>query len=599
MSNLFILSLILASFLIHIFSLFPMQVALAAEGPLVLRRPSPSEFDPRAKETVLIEYYLSKDVKVLTIQVRDFKGAVIREEITEDVRAGPGQWQWDGRDDRGQLVQQGQYQVFITAELPDGRTISDSALVRVVKRPPRPLAPPPLPPPTRPYRIEGETSGFFRRDMDEGENTYEGRFGLHTVYDRRPIKADFNLYLIQREMEETNWDNCYASFSYERKEVKFLAVFRKSLGAFNDPFRLFDDVRTERFKSGARIDLNIGGVALSGLGFGAEGDTNCEEKGYAARVEVPLWGKLSFGSSLVGRFYKASGFEEEVRSVVAGVDGVLNIGRGFTLAAEWAISDDDETDERGMAGRVEVRYNGPRLRAVLGYQDLGENFKADLAYISKGVRSDARGIDFDIDYYPGSVLLLERVGILMRSFYYRRHSNNDGLYEIDGNVRFSIGARDDFMLGLIVHDVDSSEYKSLVARHLHRFGDNWSNELSYSFDTTDGDKGHILREMIHYNKPLNKNVSAGLQWANREASDFDPSCWDELSFLAWGQWLGWFFEIEERLVFANGVDSNFFAKIGYRLEFYRRYLVSFYAAYGDRATRETSNTIEIGAEVRF
>ncbi|MBW2040115.1 MAG: hypothetical protein JRI46_11100 [Deltaproteobacteria bacterium] len=579
---------------------FPsLNVVFAAEETLVLQRPFPSEFDPQAGESVLVQYYLSQDATTLTIQAKDFKGAVIRQEVWEDVRAGPGQWQWDGRDDRRQLVQQGQYQIFFILELPDGRTVSDSILVRVIKRAARPLAPPPLPPPVRPYRIDGEISGFFRRDTDEDEDTYEGRFRLHGIYDQKPFMADLNLYLIQREREQTNWDNCYASFAYEKKNVKFLSVFRKSLGSFIGPFRLFDDIRTERFKSGARLDVDTGIVTVTGLGFVSEGDTLSEEKGYAARMEIPLSGIISIGSSFVGRYYKLSGFDDEVRNIVGGVDGVLNLGRGFSMAAEYAMSDDEETDEWDVAGRMEARYEGPRMRAVLGYQDLGEDFEADLAYVSRDVRSDARGVDCVVDYYPGRILFMERAGVIFRSFYYQRRSNYDDLYEVDGNIRFGIGPKHDFMLGVIDHEDDASDYTSVRARHLHRFTDIWSNELSYSVNIADGDTTHTVREMVHYTKPPRRTISAGLQWINRHASGSDPSCWDELSLLAWGQWRGWFFELENRFVFSDEIDSNLFAKVGYQFEFFRRYVATLYVAFGDRASQETSNTIEVGMGVNF
>jgi len=531
--------------------------------------------------------------------VKAFTGAVIKQEVASDVKAGPGAWQWDGRDDRRQIVIEGQYQIIVIGEFADGRTITDFVIVMVVKKAAKTTAPPPLPAPTRPFRISGEISGYYRTNLDEETDTAEGRFGVHAIYDKKPVAADVNFYLIQRDREETNFDNCYASFSYERDELTFLSVFRKSLGAFTDPFRLFDDVRTEYFKSGARLDVHPGFVTVIGLGFTAEGDTSSEEKGYATRVEIPLPGRITLGSSFVSRYYKASGFADEVRNIAGEVDGVIALGKGFSLAAEYAVSNDEETDESDMAGRAELRYERPRLRGVVGYQDLGEHFKADLAYMSQQVTSDARGVDGVLDYFPGRVWFMERVGILVRSFYYQRKSTYDNLYEVDANARFGIGPQDDFTLGVINHDDDESDYTSARARHLHRFTDRWSNETSYAVNISAGSITHTVRELVHYSRPVRRNISAGIEWIHGRAEGQDPSHWHEVSLLVYGEWGGWFFEAEERFLFDEGTDANSFVKVGYRIEFLKRYRAECYVAYGDRSNRNISNTIEVGMGVYF
>jgi len=598
--NRWYLSFLILALLLGLFSsLASAPASLAAEEPLVLHRPSPADFDPQAGEQLRITYYLAEDARTFTIQVKNFTGAVIRQEVVSDVKAGPGAWQWDGRDDRRQLVTEGQYQIFVIGDFSDDRRVTDFVLVTIVARAAKAPAPPPMPVPIRPFRISGEISGYYRRNIDEQEETYEGRVGVHAVYDKKPVAADVNFYLIQRDREETNFDNCYASFTYDRKELTFLSVFRKSLGAFTDPFRLFDDVRTEYFKSGARLDVHPGFLTVTGLGFAAEGDTFSEEKGYATRVTVPLPGRITLGSSFVSRYYKTAEFANEVRNLAGEVDGVIVLGRGFSLAAEYAVSDDEETDESDMAGRVELRYERPRLKGIVGYQDLGEHFKADLAYMSQQVTSDARGIDGVLDYFPGRVWFMERAGILVRSFYYQRKSTFENLYEVDANARFGIGPKDDFMLGFIDHKDEVSDYTSARARHLHRFTERWSNEASYAVNISAGNTTHTVRELVHYSRPLRRNITGGVQWINGRAEGRDPSRWNELDLLIYGEWGGWFFEAEERFLFDERIGANFFVKVGYRIEFLKRYQAECYVAYGDRASRETSNTVEVGMGVYF
>jgi hypothetical protein len=301
----------------------------------------------------------------------------------------------------------------------------------------------------------------------------------------------------------------------------------------------------------------------------------------------------------VSRYYKASGYTNDVRNVAGDVDGVIVLGKGLSLAAEYAVSDDQETDARDMAGRVELRYEQGRFKGVVGYQDLGEHFKADLAYMSQQVTSDARGVDCVIDYFPGKVWFMERVGILVRSFYYQRKSTYDNLHKVDANARFGVGPSDDFRLGFIDHEDEDSDYTSAMARYAHRFSGRWSNELGYALNISEGDITHTLRDMVSYTKPDRRNVSAGVQWINGHAEGQDPSHLNELDLLVYGEWGGWFFEAEERFLFGDGKHANSFVKLGYRIEFLKRYRAQCYVAYGDRASQETSNTVEVGMGVYF
>jgi hypothetical protein len=98
---------------------------------------------------------------------------------------------------------------------------------------------------------------------------------------------------------------------------------------------------------------------------------------------------------------------------------------------------------------------------------------------------------------------------------------------------------------------------------------------------------------------LRRNITGGVQWINGRAEGRDPSRWNELDLLIYGEWGGWFFEAEERFLFDERIGANFFVKVGYRIEFLRRYRAECYVSYGDRASRETSNTVEVGMGVYF
>lgn len=75
-------------------------------------------------------YNLQQAAATLTVTVRDSSGAVVRTDVVDSPSAGEGEWNWDGEDDFGNRLPDGQYTVEMTASDATGNTTTITPLLR-------------------------------------------------------------------------------------------------------------------------------------------------------------------------------------------------------------------------------------------------------------------------------------------------------------------------------------------------------------------------------------------------------------------------------------------------------------------------------------
>ena len=560
-------------------------------------------FDP-SKGPVTIAYQLMQDARQVEVKIIDFRGQVANRFTYVELRAGDQTFSWDGTDNNGDPVMDGRYQFVIGAELVSGlrdmatvdimvATIADQSGFQV---------PEPLPAEKYPHQIYGSASTFYRynnelEDRNDGELRFRtgvdyrdesqtARGVFQAIKDYQGSAASFNG---SQAMAEKRWNN-----------GKIKGVFRDNLGSFQDPMQLFSDFRTERNKIGVALDQSYKQTRLVGLLFTSEGDVDSRERGAATRLSYGGKGSWQLGASYTYRGGIDNLISDDRNSShVVALDFLYPLNDSFLMAAE-IVATDDELRGSDYGGLIRGEYDLGAIRMSAGYINLGEKFRADFSDPLRQVYSDAQGFDASIDYFmQRPVGYLSSLSATLRFFNLTRPSDDSNIQEIDGSLRFGIGANDSFFMSVFRRDDEFGNNSNYMANMTHSWNETWSNLIQVNYSETDTSDSLRLT--------LNTNYAAraysgrlSLEWTRRaiDYSRFSP--YDQ-SYIR--------FDLENDLYHLqlqgkyshNGESSGFnaFGRLDYTPEYLHRYRMLLYCSLGNRASLETEEQVELGIEVQF
>lgn len=560
-------------------------------------------FDP-SKGPVTITYQLLQDARQVEVRIIDFRGQVANRFNYVELRAGDHTFSWDGTDNNGDPVMDGRYQFVIVADLASG--LQDSArvdiMVATIADQSGFQVPQPLPPEKYPLEIYGSASTFYRynnelEDRDDGE--FRFRTGVDYRDESQTARGVFQvLQDYQGSAASFNGSQAMAEKRWNSGKIK--GVFRDNLGSFQDPMQLFSDFRTERNKIGAALDQSYQQARLVGLLFTSEGDVDSRERGAATRLTYGDSGSWQFGASYTYRTGIDDFLGDERNSSHAtALDFLYPLTDSFLLAAEL-VRTDDELLGSEYGGVIKGEYDLGAIRISAGYINLGEKFRADFSDPLRQVYSDAQGIDASIDYFmQRPVGYLSSLSATLRFFNLTRPSDDSDIQEIDGSLRFGLGASDSFFLSVFHRDDDFGNNSNYMGNMTHSWNETWSNLIQVNYSETD--TSDTLR--LTFNTNYTAAAYSGrlsLEWTRRtiDYSRFSP--YDQ-SYIR--------FDLENDLYHLqlqgkysqNGEDSGFnaFGRLDYTPEYLHRYRMLLYCSLGNRATLETEEQVELGIEVQF
>ncbi len=592
---------------VFIIAEFLLAVCMAAElyGAAQLRTFTSDAglFDPAAGP-LTISYQLMEDARQVEVRIIDFRGQVANRFDYVDLRAGDQTFSWDGTDNNGNRVVDGRYQLVISVTFSTGLqdTATVDTMVATLEQQGKIQVPEPLPPESYPHEIYGSASTFYRHNSQR-EDSGDGELRLRTGVDYRDdhvtsrgvvqVIRDYDgsaaTFNGSQAMAEKRWDS-----------GKIKGVFRDNLGNFQDPLQLFSDFKTERNKVGASLDQSHGMARLVGLLFTAEGEVDSEERGGAARLSYGDERSWLIGASFTYRDGRDSSFSEQNTSSRAlAMDLRYGLTDSLSLAAE-VVTTEDELLGSDYGGVIQAEYDLGTVRLSAGYISLGEDFRAEFSDPLRQVNSDARGIDANIDYFmQRPIWQFSSVSATLRFFNLTRPSDDSDVREIDGSLRFGVGADDSFFLSMFRREDEFGTNSNYMAHVNHTWNETWSSLLQVNYSETD--TSDTLRLTVNTNYVSREyDGRLSLEWTRRaiDYSRFSPY---EQSYVRFDldsdlyhlQLQGKYSYNRERSGF------NVFGRIDYKPQFLHRYRMLLYCSLGNRAAFETEEQVEFGLEVQF
>ena len=589
--------------LVILFVLFHLSSGkVQADGDLRIPMNDAGIFDPD-RGGLAVGYELLKDAEDVAVRIRDLRGQVVHQYRFIALVAGDQVFEWGGRDQNGERLPDGNYELAFEVRFKDGSRGRGLVTVRIATIPqvPGAPAPAPLPPEKHAYRISGSVASFWRHDGDNHEDTGQVRARTRFFYadDNSQVDGVFGA-IDTYPGGDTNYDASQAFAEQRWESGKVKGVFREGLGAFDDPIKLFSDFKSERKKFGFRLDQTLGALQTTGLAYASEGDVDTEGSGAAARLrygEEDSW-QLGFGFTH-REAVLVDGSDDRYRNQAMATDLRVPIFAPLTLFMEFVHTEDSQKSS-GNGYTAIAAYDRGRLRLSAGYIDLGEDFAADFADPLHGITSDARGIEASGDYsLPSPWRFFKNPILTARFFDLKRHSDDETVREIDASVRFTIGERDTFYLNWYGQENQGGTTNTFLGTATHQWNPWWTSSLQinqtdadvsgtwrFTLDTIFHREVHTARMALEY---IRRTVDASVLSPYEEASlrlDWDNPHWGVQLHTRYSE---------------NEEDEgyNFFGRVEYRHEMLHRYQVITYASLGNRSAFDFEKQVEMGVEFRF
>ena len=589
--------------LVILFVLFHLSSGrVQADGDLRIPMNDAGIFDPD-RGSLTVGYELLKDAEDLAVRIRDWRGQVVHQYRFVALVAGDQVFEWGGRDQNGERLPDGNYELAFEVRFKDGSRGRGLVTVRIATIPqvPGAPAPEPLPPEKHAYKISGSVASFWRHDGDNHEDTGQVRARTRFFYADDNSQVDGVFAAIDTYPGgDTNYDASQAFAEQRWESGKVKGVFREGLGAFDDPIKLFSDFKSERKKFGFRLDQTLGALQTTGLAYTSEGDVNTDGAGAAARLrygEEDSW-QLGFGFTHREALL-VDGRDDRYRNQAMATDLRVPVFAPLTLLMEFVHTEDSE--KSGGNGYTAIAaYDRGRLRLSAGYIDLGEDFAADFSDPLHGVTSDARGIEASADYsLPSTWRFFKNPILTARFFDLKRHSDDETVREIDASVRFAIGDRDTFYLNWYGQENQDGTTNTFLGNATHQWNPWWTSSLQ--INQIDADASGTWRFTLDttYRREIH-TARMALEHIRRTIDASTLSPYEETSLrLDWDN-QRWGLQLQARCS-ENEDDNgcNVFGRVEYRREMLHRYQVVTYASLGNRSAFDFEKQVEMGVEFRF
>jgi hypothetical protein len=559
-------------------------------------------FDPD-REPLSVSYELRKDAAEVTVRIRDFRGQVIRQERLIELLAGDHTFEWDGRDANGDRLPEGNYELVFEARFKDGTIGRSVVAARIATMAPAPGGPAPelLPPEEHAYKISGSVSSFWRHDGETHEDTGQVRARTRFSYADDTRRADGVLDVIDTYPGgDTNYDASQAFVEQRWAGGQIKGVFRDSLGAFEDPIKLFSDFKSARKKFGFRADQELGALQATGLAFTTEGDVETEPSGAAARLRYGEEDGWRWGAGFTHQeALLTDGSDDRYRNQAMAADLQVPIIEPLTFSVEYVHTEDTEKgSDNGYTALA--AFDKGWLRLTGGYIDLGEDFFADFADPLHGVTTNARGIEVGADVvFPGAWRYFKNPIFTMRSFDLKRHSDDETLREMDASLRFAAGERDTFFLNWYGQENDDGTTNTFLGTATHQWNPWWTSSLQVNrVDAEDSGTWRFTLDTAFRREEQTARMA--LEWIRRTIDASTLSPYEETNLrLDWDN-QRWGVQLQGR--YSENADDqgiNAFGRVEYRREMLHRYQVITYASIGNRSAFDFEKQLEVGMELRF
>jgi len=399
---------------------------------------------------------------------------------------------------------------------------------------------------------------------------------------------------------DSNYDASQALAEQKWENGKMKAVFRESLGDFNDPIKLFSDFKSERKKFGFRVDQGVGALQAIGLAYTTEGDEDTEGSGAAARVLYGEEGQWQWGAGFTHRDARlVDGSDDRYRNQALAADLRVPLFEPLTLLMEFVHTED--TEKHSDDGFTAIAaYDQGRLRLSAGYIDLGEDFAADFADPLHGITSDARGIEASADVaIPSTWRYFQDPILTTRFFNLKRYSDDENVREIDTSLRFAMGEQNTFYFNWYGQENEEGTTNTVLGTATHQWNPWWTTSLQTNhIDAKDSGTWRFTLDTTYRREEQTARMA--LEWIQRTIDASALSPYEETNLrLDWDS-THWGVQLHNRYsVNEDDKGYNFFGRVEYRREMLHRYQVITYASLGQRSAFDFEKQVEMGVELRF
>jgi len=549
---------------------------------------------------------LRKDARRLVIRVRDSEGQVLHREELFNWTPGLHEWKWSGKLQSGEILATGIYNIEFRIFFTDDSSEDESTQLRVIPVPeaavraPGGYTPPTIKPYEPSYRISGNLSTFRRFDGENDTNTTETRLNSRYTDHGEHFKVDANLGYFRRSPRFENFDSSNALIRGNWDGGVATAVFRRSLGDFRDPLRLYADFRTQNDKFGFRWNQHIRTGELSALAFKGKGTTQ-REAGGAARWQHALSPDIDYGLGFTSHRVRDP-LTGETTTYAGSLDSGWNFTKSNRIVAEGVYTQTTGISAgNGFGTRMAWVYKGlPGLRTSLGYLNLSSNYGASLSDPGNQITANVRGPEATLNFFsPAMGPWIRDLALTANAFTYRRRNNKPRINQIDWRTQFSVKK---------AVRVSGSYRRRREAGNLsttmrfaeqHAWSDAWRGGVQYSMNTLTGSRTH--RILIDASTGLaDAYHRIALELIRRSGTSVLFGLVKEAGLLASGRWRHLVYETVLR--FTDRLDQNglnSFVRLAYEEKYLHRYLGNIYFAFGDRSALGTARRYEIGAALSY
>jgi len=562
-----------------------------------------------------VSFLLRREVNTLSVRVLDAEGKVRYNEQLFNLNPGPNHWQWSGKQPDGKLLTKGLYQIELTAIFPDGTQEQERLQLRIIAapeittEPASGFAPPAIKPYEPGYRLNGNLNYYYRKDNESDDVSHETRLNIRYFDQGEQYRLDANFGFLNRDPGIQNTDSTYAQYSRFWDQGQADLVFRRSLGNFEGPLRLFADFRTQNNKLGGKVSHQFESGTLTALAFDGQGGVG-KETGGAARWHGKINPQWEYGFSATRRktYDRIVG---DTQNDAYSVDLRWKINNTNSLRAAHVRSHaDSDVPGNNTSTVVEGKGSGnrltwentslPGLRVNLGYLDLSRNYNAVLSDPGNQVTGNVKGPEGTFEYFrPNVTGSITDLALSLRAFSYDRYSHDPSITQQEINAQFMVRKAVRVSGNYRRRSDNGLTTTTMRLAEQHQWNARWRGGVQYSKTTSDGSR--TQRVLIDGSTGSSTRYHRlGLELVRRDGRSITNGPVEEVGLLASGRYQRFLYEALARNTRDDNIDDvNVFAKLTYQQQYLHRYVSSFYVALGDRSTTETADRIEVGAGLSF
>jgi hypothetical protein len=244
-----------------------------AQGDLRIPLNDAGIFDPGRGPLVRSRYELLKGRRrCVQCVFAILRGQVVRQYRFVELLAGDHSFGWDGRDQNGERLPDGNYELVFEVRFKDGsRGLAAWLPCGSPLMPAGAGSASAGPPAAGKARLPGQRRGLLILASRRGKPRRHGA-GSHArtrfSYADDNRRADGVLSVIDTYPGgDANYDASQAFAEQRWGNGRIKGVFREGLGSFDDPIKLFSDFKSERKKFGFRVDQGLGALQATGLAY--------------------------------------------------------------------------------------------------------------------------------------------------------------------------------------------------------------------------------------------------------------------------------------------------------------------------------------------